>query len=93
MPFIFVLAPEILLTNVTSWFVTIQAMISAIVGVFLLSCATENYMMAPLRWYERLIALAGALGLLYPGTVSDLAGLAVLIGLWLLTKKRAEKAK
>ncbi len=92
-PFIFVLAPEILLTNVTSWFVTIQAMISAIVGVFLLSCATENYMMAPLRWYERLIALAGALGLLYPGTVSDLAGLAVLIGLWLLTKKRAEKAK
>ena len=92
-PFIFVLAPEILLTNVTSWFVTIQAMISAIVGVFLLSCATENYMMAPLRWYERLIALAGALGLLYPGTVSDLAGLAVLIGLWLLTKKRSEKAK
>lgn len=87
-PFIFVLAPEILLTNVTSWFVTVQAMISAVVGVFLLSCATENYMMAPLHWYERILAFCGAIGLLYPGTISDICGLAVLIILWLLTKKR-----
>jgi len=89
-PFIFVLAPEILLTNVTSWFVTFQAMISAIVGVFLLASAAENYIMARLRWYERLLAFAGALGLLYPGTVTDLCGLAVLVVLYVVTKKRAK---
>ena len=33
-PFIFVLAPEILLINVTSWIATIQAIISAAGGVF-----------------------------------------------------------
>lgn len=88
-PFIFVLAPEILLTNVTNWLVTIQAMISAVVGVFLLSCATEGYMIAPLHWYERIVALGGALCLIYPGSVTDIAGLAVLAGLWVLTKKRA----
>jgi TRAP transporter 4TM/12TM fusion protein len=88
-PFIFVLAPEILLTNVTNWLVTIQAMVSAVVGVFLLSCATEGYMMAPLHWYERIVALGGALCLIYPGSVTDIAGLAVLAGLWVLTKKRA----
>ncbi len=88
-PFIFVLAPEILLTNATNWLVTIQAMISATVGVVLLSSATENYMMAPLHWYERILALGGALGLLYPGTLSDLAGLAVLAFLYLTTKRRA----
>lgn len=89
-PFIFVMAPEILLTNVTSWFVTFQAMISAIVGVFLLASAAENYIMARLRWYERLLAFAGALGLLYPGTVTDLCGLAVLVVLYVVTKKRAK---
>ena len=89
-PFIFVLAPEILLTNVTSWPVTIQAMVSAVVGVFLLSCVTEGYMMAPLRWYERLLALVASLALLYPGTLTDVIGLAVLVVLWLLTRRRAE---
>ncbi|MCI6259632.1 MAG: TRAP transporter permease [Pyramidobacter sp.] len=91
-PFIFVLAPEILLTNVTNWFVTFQAMVSAVVGVFLLSCFTENFFMAPLRWYERLLALAGSLALLYPGTLSDAVGLAILVLLWLASKKRAARA-
>ena len=87
-PFIFILAPEILLTNVSSWLVTIQAIISAIVGVFLLASAAENYMMAPLRWYERILALIGALGLLYPGTLSDFCGLAILVVLCMVTKRR-----
>lgn len=91
-PFIFVLAPEILLTNATNWLVTIQAMISAVVGVFLLSIGMENYMLAPLRFYERALAIGGALGLLYPGTASDVVGLGVLILLWVLTRARA-KAK
>ena len=91
-PFIFVLAPEILLTNVTNWFVTIQALISAVVGVFLLSVGTENYFMAPLHWYERILAIGGAIALLYPGTLSDVGGMAVLVLLWVLTKARAKKA-
>ncbi|MBP3849037.1 MAG: TRAP transporter large permease subunit, partial [Pyramidobacter sp.] len=91
-PFIFVLAPEILLTNVTNWLVTIQALISAVVGVFLLSVGTENYFMAPLHWYERILAIGGAIALLYPGTLSDVGGMAVLVLLWVLTKARAKKA-
>ena len=65
-------------------------MVSAVVGVFLLSAGTENYMMAPLHWYERILALAGAIGLLYPGTTTDVIGLAILVVLWLLTKNRAK---
>ncbi len=91
-PFIFVLAPEILLTNASNWVVTIQAMVSAVVGVFLLSAGTENYFMAPLHWYERILAFAGALSLLYPGTMTDVFGLAVLVVLWVLTRARANKA-
>lgn len=98
-PFIFVLAPEILLTNVdwmnislqnwNAWGATVQAMISAIIGVFLLSCATEGYMMAKMRWHERGLAISGAFALLYPGTISDVIGLIILILLYLLTRKRS----
>ncbi|WP_198470815.1 TRAP transporter permease [Acetomicrobium sp. S15 = DSM 107314] len=88
-PFIFVLAPEILLTNVTSWITTTQAVVTAIIGVFLLASASENYMMAPLHWYERLLALTGSLVLLYPGILSDICGLIILLLLYLLTKQRA----
>lgn len=92
-PFIFVLAPEILLINVTSWIATIQAIISAAGGVFLLSCATENYFMVPLYWYERLLALLTALSLIYPGMLSDFMGMAGLLLLWMMTKYRASSEK
>ncbi len=88
-PFIFVLAPEILLTNVTSWAVTAQAVVTAIIGVFLLASASENYMMASLHWHERLLALIGSLVLLYPGTPSDICGLIIFALLYLVTKRRA----
>lgn len=88
-PFIFVLAPEILLTNVTNWAVTTQAVVTAIIGVFLLASASENYMMALMHWYERLLALIGSLVLLYPGTYSDICGLIIFTLLYLVTRRRA----
>ena len=57
------------------------------VGVFCLHLL-RNYMMAPLRWYERILALIGALGLLYPGTLSDFCGVAILLVLCMVTKRR-----
>ena len=42
-------------------------------------------------WYMRLVALAGAIGLLVPGTRSDLAGIAVLVVMHLFQSMRAKK--
>lgn len=92
-PFIFVLSPEILLTNATNWLVTGQAMVTAVFGVYLLSCAMENFFLAKLYVHERVIALAGALALLYPGTLTDIAGFAVFALLWVITKHRSIKDK
>jgi TRAP-type uncharacterized transport system fused permease subunit len=92
-PFIFVLAPEILLVHVKSWHTTLQAMVSAIIGVYLLSCASENYMMSPFRKHERAIALAGAIGLIYPGLITDVAGIIIIVFLFLVTKKRSSLEK
>lgn len=87
-PFIFVLAPEILLTNITNWFVTAQAMVSAIIGVFLVSCTTENYMLAPLRWYERILTAVGSIALIYPGTTTDFIGISIFALIYFLTYLR-----
>jgi TRAP-type uncharacterized transport system fused permease subunit len=65
--------------------------VTALLGVFLLGMATIGYFKAPLNPILRLLALVGALGLMIPGWISDLAGLAVLLFIWLLQTAK-EKA-
>lgn len=77
-PFVFIYSPEIMLTNVVSWPFTIVALITAIIGVFGLSIATEGYVAAPVPLWGRLMAFAGAILLIFPGIVTDAAGLALL---------------
>ena len=77
-PFIFIYSPDILLTNVTSWPFTVIALITALIGVFGLSVATEGYLAAPVPIWGRLLAFAGALLLILPGVLTDAAGLALL---------------
>ena len=59
-PFVFIYSPEIMLTNVESWPVTIIAIITAVIGVFGLSIATEGFIVAPVPFWGRLLASAGA---------------------------------
>ena len=77
-PFVFIYSPEIMLTNVVSWPFTILAVITAIIGVFGLSIATEGFVAAPVPLWGRLMAFAGAILLIFPGVVTDAAGLALL---------------
>jgi TRAP transporter 4TM/12TM fusion protein len=59
-----------------------QAVITALLGVFLLGVSTIGYFKSALAWPLRMLALAGALGLMIPGWKSDAAGLAVLALIW-----------
>jgi TRAP-type uncharacterized transport system fused permease subunit len=77
-PFVFIYSPEIMLTNVVSWPVTIFAIITALIGVFGLSIATEGYIAAPVPFWGRLLAFAGAVLLIFPGVVTDAAGFSLL---------------
>ena len=77
-PFVFIYSPEIMLTNVVSWPFTLFALFTALIGVFGLSIATEGYLAAPVPFWGRVLAFAGALLLINPGFMSDAAGLALL---------------
>ena len=88
-PFMFVYAPQLMLINTTlaegAWVAA-----SACVGVFLIAVAVEGYLFAPMAAWLRLIAAAGSLLLIKPGMETDAIGLAVLLIVLFLQKKKAK---
>ena len=89
-PYVYVYNPMLLFIDVET-LPMIQAIFTALLGVFLLSMFTIGYFKAPMPWYLRIIAFAGALGLLIPGTSSDLGGIGVFVLVYLLQTIKAKK--
>ena len=88
-PFMFVYAPQLMLINTTlaegAWVAA-----SACVGVFLIAVAVEGYLFAPMAAWLRIVAAAGSLLLIKPGMETDAIGLAVLLIVLFLQKKKAK---
>jgi TRAP transporter 4TM/12TM fusion protein len=87
-PFVFIYSPELLLPNVRHWPSFIQALITALAGVFILSAAIEGYLLDKMSFPERIAAFGAALGMIIPGWKSDLVGIATLAALYLIAKYR-----
>jgi TRAP transporter 4TM/12TM fusion protein len=81
-PFVYVYNPILLMVNATPLSV-IQATITALIGVYLLSMTTIGYYNGNLPWWMRILAMSGALGLLDPDTMTDFYGLGVLTFIYL----------
>ncbi len=82
-PYMFVFAHSMLMIDATWWDVIIVATTGAL-GVLLLAVAVEGYLRAPLNVLFRLLALVGALALIFPGWVSDAIGAAIAVLLFLI---------
>ncbi len=91
-PYIYVYNPMLLFIDVEPM-AMVQAIFTALMGVFLLSMFTIGYFKAPMAWYLRLVAFAGSLCLLIPGTLTDLGGLAVLAVIYVLQSAKAKKMR
>jgi len=91
-PFVFALDPAMLFVDTNVWEV-ILICITSFVGIFGVSAALEGYIMGRMRWFERILSVAGGLLLIYPGLVTDVVGLvliALVIVLQLAAKKRVQ---
>ncbi|MBI2080802.1 MAG: TRAP transporter large permease subunit, partial [candidate division NC10 bacterium] len=75
-PFMFVYGPPLLFIG--DWWTVGGALLSASVGVTALAAGLHGYLMRPLYWWERGVLVAGALLLIKPGLLTDLAGALVL---------------
>ena len=76
-PYIFALNPAMLFIETTVPEV-ILICITSLVGIFAVSAALEGYFLSNMKWYERLISVAGGLLLIYPGIVTDAIGLVMV---------------
>jgi len=83
-PFMFVYGPSLLLIGSSTSIVT--TIISASIGVVLLSAGLMGWFLKKATWLERLLLVAGALLLIKPGLITDLIGLSLLILVILMQK-------
>lgn len=89
-PYIYVYNPMLLFIDVVP-LLMVQAIFTALLGVFLLAMFTIGYFKAAVPWYLRLLALAGALGLLIPGNMSDAGGLTVFVFIYIIQTAKAKR--
>lgn len=76
-PYVFALNPAMLFID-TSPLQVVQIVITSLIGIFAVSAALEGYFLGHMKWYERLISLCGGLMLLYPGWITDIAGVGLV---------------
>ena len=71
----------------------IQAIITATIGVVALSAALENYFLIPCNLPQRLILLVSSLGLITPGSITDMLGISgvILVYLWQKSMRAKER--
>ena len=93
-PYVFALNPALLFIDTTIPEV-ILICVTSLVGMFAVSMALEGYFLCNMRWYERIVSIAGGLLLIYPGAVTDVIGLclvAVVILLQFIERKKSKPA-
>jgi TRAP-type uncharacterized transport system fused permease subunit len=84
-PFMFTIHPDgvgLLLKG--SWSNILLTNVTALIGVGALAAGLSGWLLCRASWVERMALVAGGLILVYPGTVSDIAGISLvgLVGTW-----------
>jgi TRAP-type uncharacterized transport system fused permease subunit len=86
-PFIFIYEPALLMVGSAPNI--LAAFITAMIGIVALAGALEGWYMRPIGWTFRLPLFASAILMIIPGLLTDLAGLAIFLGItaWCRFKK------
>ena len=90
-PYIFAYSPAMLFVDVNSTFEVIQIVLSALLGLFGIAASLNGYLFKRLPWLFRIILIGGGLGMMVPGTMSDLIGFVLVGGVVLLQYLGAKK--
>nr|WP_300315238.1 TRAP transporter fused permease subunit [Halomonas sp.] len=90
-PFMFFYSPAMLLEG--SWLEILRVGLTATLGIVLLSSTVQSWFFGPLKSWQRLVALVGALFLIYGGIYTDVAGLAIAAALYMMQKAHRGGAK
>jgi TRAP transporter 4TM/12TM fusion protein len=81
-PFSFAYDPALLLLNASVPHIVLRTAAAAL-GILMLGAGLIGYLRVPTRSWERVTLLAGAVLLIFPGTLGDLFGVACFMAVWL----------
>lgn len=76
-PYIFAFSPQMLFVDVTGAFQVVQICISALLGIFGVAAALNGFLYRPIPALLRVAMAVGGLGMMIPGTATDIARLCV----------------
>ncbi|MFG6139241.1 TRAP transporter permease [Halomonas sp. B23F22_10] len=85
-PFMFFYSPAMLMEG--SWLQILRVGVTATLGIVLLSATVQSWFFGPVKPWQRLVMLVGALCMIYGGIVTDVAGLAIGAALLLMQRGR-----
>lgn len=91
-PYIFAFSPQMLFVDVTGAFQVVQICISALLGIFGVAAALNGFLYRPIPVLLRLAMAVGGLGMMIPGTASDIAGFVLVLGIVLYQRFSARRA-
>ena len=76
-PFFFAYQPALLWIGTLPEVIT--ALITSVFGVIVLAMGIQGQSRRPMSWPSRILAIAGAVLLIYPGTMTDIIGLVLIV--------------
>ena len=97
-PYIFALNPAMLFLNAEGVIGGVGVMdvamivVSALLGIYAVAAGLAGFFQAKLNPVFRMVLVAGGLLMLIPGGLTDIIGLAVLVGIYFIQKMAAKKA-
>ena len=78
-PYVFALSPQMLFINVSSPLSVVQICITSLIGIFGVAAALNGYLMKQIHPLLRILLAIGGLALIFPGTITDIAGLILIV--------------
>ncbi len=89
-PYIFAYNEQMLFVNVNGWWSVAQIAISALLGIFAIAAALNGFLYRHISPLLRVALVAGGVCMMVPGTISDVLGLVLVIGVIVYQKINAK---
>ena len=90
-PYIFAYSPALLFENISGWWEVAQITASALLGIFAIAASLNGFLHKKIHWVLRLVLAIGGLGMMIPGTLTDVVGLALVAAVIVYQKLSAKK--
>ena len=90
-PYIFAYSPALLFENISGWWEVAQICVSALLGIFAIAASLNGFLYKKIHPVLRIVLAVGGLGMMIPGTLTDVVGLVLVAAVVAYQKISAKK--